>query len=148
MTLVTTRQGSLFPRVVNDLFDPSTFFSPDIFDTSWDFSIKAPSANITEDGKSYTVELAAPGFEKKEFKVDFENKVLTISAENKQELKEDEKNYRRREFAYSSFSRSFQLPEEVLDEKIEATYKDGILNLHIPKKEVTILKPKKEIKIS
>ena len=74
------------PRVVNDLMDASSFFAPDIFDTNWDFSIKSPSANISEDEKSYTVELAAPGLHKKDFKVVFDNKILTISAENEEEI--------------------------------------------------------------
>lgn len=147
MTLLATRTGNLFPRVVNDLMD-SSFFAPDIFDTNWDFAIKSPSANISEDEKSYTVELAAPGLNKKDFKVVFDNKILTISAENEEEFNEEQDNYRRREFSYSSFSRAFQLPVDILEDKIEAVYKDGILRLEIPKKEVIVLKPKKEIKIS
>jgi HSP20 family protein len=148
MTLLATRTGNLFPRVMNDLMDTTSFFAPDIFDTNWDFSIKSPSANISEDEKSYTVELAAPGLNKKDFKVVFDNKILTISAENEEEFNEEQDNYRRREFSYSSFTRSFQLPVEILEDKIEAVYKDGILKLEIPKKEVTVLKPKKEIRIS
>jgi HSP20 family protein len=148
MTLLATRTGNLFPRVMNDLMDTTSFFAPDIFDTNWDFSIKSPSANISEDEKSYTVELAAPGLHKKDFKVVFDNKILTISAENEEEFNEEQDNYRRREFSYSSFTRSFQLPVEILEDKIEAVYKDGILRLEIPKKEVRVLKPKKEIKIS
>ena len=148
MTLLATRTGNLFPRVMNDLMDPTSFFAPDIFDTNWDFSIKSPSANISEDEKSYTVELAAPGLNKKDFKVVFDNKILTISAENEEEFNEEQDNYRRREFSYSSFSRAFQLPVEILEDKIEAVYKDGILRLEIPKKEVRVLKPKKEIRIS
>ena len=148
MTLLATRAGNLFPRVMNDLMDPTSFFAPDIFDTNWDFSIKSPSANISEDERSYTVELAAPGLNKKDFKVVFDNKILTISAENEEEFNEEQENYRRREFSYSSFTRSFQLPQEILEDKIEAVYKDGILRLEIPKKEVTVLKPKKEIRIS
>ena len=148
MTLLATRAGNLFPRVMNDLMDTTSFFAPDIFDTNWDFSIKSPSANISEDEKSYTVELAAPGLNKKDFKVVFDNKILTISAENEEEFNEEQDNYRRREFSYSSFTRSFQLPVEILEDKIEAVYKDGILRLEIPKKEVRVLKPKKEIKIS
>jgi HSP20 family protein len=148
MTLLATRAGNLFPRVMNDLMDTTSFFAPDIFDTNWDFSIKSPSANISEDEKSYTVELAAPGLNKKDFKVVFDNKILTISAENEEEFNEEQDNYRRREFSYSSFTRSFQLPVEILEDKIEAVYKDGILRLEIPKKEVRVLKPKKEIRIS
>ena len=148
MTLVVKRNGNLFPRVVNDLLDRETLFSPDIFDNAWDFSVKVPSANITENHKDYKIEVAAPGLEKKDFKIELENRMLTISSEKEEEKKEENKNFKRREFSYSSFSRSFQLPEEVLADKIDAKYENGILRLSVPKKEVTISKPKKEIKIS
>ena len=93
------------------------------------------------------VELAAPGLEKKDFKIELENQVLTVSSEKEEEKKEETKNFKRREFSYNSFSRSFQLPEDVLSDKIDAKYENGILKLSVPKKEVTVSKPKKEIKV-
>lgn len=148
MTLITTRSGSLFPRMVNDIFDTTPFFGSDLLDTSWDFAIKAPSVNIIESNKDYKVELAAPGLEKKDFKIEVDNRVLTISSEKEEERNEEDENFRRREFSYSSFSRSFQLPEDVIADKIDAKYDGGILKLSIPKKEESALKPKKQIKIS
>ncbi len=148
MSLLATRTGNLFPRVVNDLFDINPFFGSDLMESTYDFAIKSPSVNIIESNKDFRVELAAPGFEKKDFKVEIDNRLLTISSEKEHEMNEEDENFRRREFAYSSFSRTFQLPEEVLADKIEAKYEGGILSLKIPKKETTILKAKKEIKIS
>ncbi|MES2140716.1 MAG: Hsp20/alpha crystallin family protein [Bacteroidota bacterium] len=153
MTLVLKRNGNLFPRVVNDLMESGTVFSPDLLDfnnnlMNWDFSSKVPSVNITETEKEYKIELAAPGLEKKDFKIEVENKVLIISSEKEEEKKEEDKNYKRREFSYSSFSRSFQLPEDILSDKIDAKYENGILKLSVPKKEVSVSKQKKEIKIS
>lgn len=148
MTLLVKRNGNLFPRVVNDLLDTDSFFAPALFDNAWDFSVKMPSANITENGKDYKIELAAPGLEKKDFKIELENKVLTISSEKEEEKKEENKNFKRREFSYSSFSRSFQLPEDVLADKIDAKYENGLLKLTVPKKEVAVSNPKKEIKVS
>lgn len=147
MTLLAKRNGRVFPRVVTDLLDTNDFF-PGIFDNSWDFALKVPSVNITETEKAYNVELAAPGLEKKDFKIELENKLLIISSEKEEETNETGKDYKRKEFSYSSFSRSFQLPEDVLTDKIEAKYEDGILKLDIPKKEVAAIKSKKEIKVS
>lgn len=152
MTLVAKRNGngnlSLFPRVVNDLFDTTPFFGSDLLDTTFDFAIKAPSVNIIENKKEFKVELAAPGLEKKDFKVEVDGKILTISSEKEEETNEEDEDFKRREFSYTSFCRSFQLPEDVLADKIDAKYDGGILKLRIPKKEVTVSKPKKEIKVS
>ena len=98
--------------------------------------------------KNFKIELAAPGFDKKDFKVETDNGMLTISSEKEKEEKEDTENYRRREFSFSSFRRSFQLPENSIQDKIEAKYENGVLKLTLPKKEISISKPKKEIKIA
>jgi len=153
MALVLKRNGNLFPRVVNDLMETGSMFSPDLLDfnnnlLSWDFSVKSPSVNITETDTDYKIELAAPGLEKKDFKIEVEDKVLTVSSEKEEETKEENENYKRREFSYSTFSRSFQLPSDVLADKIDAKYENGILRLSVPKKEVTVSKPRKEIKVS
>ncbi|MEO1653238.1 MAG: Hsp20/alpha crystallin family protein [Bacteroidota bacterium] len=97
-----------------------------------DFTHHVPAVNIKENDESFGIELAAPGLNKEDFKVNVENNVLTISAEKKEE-KTDK--YNRREFAYSSFKRAFRLPKLVDGEKIKAEYKDGVLNISLPKKE-------------
>lgn len=152
MSLLVKKNGSSFPNLVSDFFDTDLAFRPSLFDFGGSLisglSATAPSVNIAEDEKSFKFELAAPGLEKKDFKVETDNGTLTISSEKEKESKEDRENYRRREFSYSCFSRSFQLPENSLPEKIEAKYENGVLRLTLPKKEMTISKPKKEIKIS
>lgn len=148
MTLVLKRNGNLFPRLVNDLLDTEMLLTSGVSDNFWDLSVKSPSVNIAEDDKEYKIEVAAPGLEKRDFKIELENKFLIISSEKEEEKKEENKNYKRREFSYSSFSRSFQLPENVLADKIDAKYENGILKINLPKKELTVSKPKKEIKVS
>lgn len=153
MTLVVKRNGSLFPSLSSDLFDVDRFFSPGLLDVEnkfWDLDIaKAiPPVNVSETEKEFKLELAAPGLTRKDFKVEADNGTLTISSEKEEEKKEEKKNYKRREYSYSGFSRSFTLPENVLADKIDAKYEDGILRLMIPKKEVTFSKPKKEIVVA
>ncbi len=153
MSLVK-RNGTMFPKLLlNDFFDNNTLDIPAMFDFDGHFSrfglsAKIPSVNITENSENYSIQLAAPGLEKKDFKIEVENDMLTISSQKEQESDEENDNYRRREFSYQSFSRSFQLPENSQTDKIEAHYQDGILKLTLPKKEITLPAPKKEIAIA
>ncbi len=107
----------------------------------------SPPANVIENGHSFKVELAVPGFSKDDFKVEIDDNVLSISAEKEEELESKEERYMRNEFRYVSFSRSFTLPKNCEDSKIEANYSDGILSLVVPKKEITTDRKKKEIKV-
>lgn len=106
-----------------------------------------PSANIKETNENFQIELAVPGLKKEDIKIDLDQDVLTISSEQKEEKTEEKDNYTRREFNYSSFKRSFYLPEIADTDKISAEYKDGVLNILIPKKESAIKKPQKRIEI-
>jgi len=94
-----------------------------------------PAINVKETGKDYQVELLAPGFEKKDFDIDVENHRLIISYEKKEEKekKSDDEKYYRREFGMSSFTRTFELPEDAKEEQIQAKYDKGILLIVIPK---------------
>lgn len=99
-----------------------------------------PSVNIFELDNRFTVEMAAPGFKKDDFKINLDKKILTISVEEKEKTKNEtesneEKRYTKREFAYYTFTRSFTLPEEADENKISAEYVDGILKVDIYKKE-------------
>lgn len=107
-----------------------------------------PSLNIKENKDSFFVEVAAPGFEKFDFKIELNNDVLTISSEKKlsNEVKDGER-ITKQEFSYQSFSRSFTLPELVDEEKIAAKYENGILAINIPKKEEAKPKSPKLISI-
>jgi HSP20 family protein len=132
------KRNSTFPTV-NTLLDD--FFAKDIFDWSdKNFSSMGsnlPSANLKETDTRLEVDLAAPGMKKEDFKVEISNHTLMISSEKKEEKEETRKkdNYYRKEFNYQSFCRSFSLPEYIDENKIEASYKDGILHVDIPKKD-------------
>jgi HSP20 family protein len=105
--------------------------------------------NIKESTDEFEVELAAPGLDKKDFNIELNNDMLTISSEKKieNEVKEGQQ-FARREFSYQSFSRSFTLPNTVDNEKIRAKYENGILRVSIPKKDEAKPKPVKQIDIS
>ncbi len=106
-----------------------------------------PSANIIESKFDFRIEIAAPGFEKSDFKIDLDKKLLTISIDKKVDLNEDEK-FNLNEFNFNSFSRSFRLSDKINTEKINAIYKNGLLQLTLPKHEDAIEKPAREIKVS
>ncbi len=108
-----------------------------------------PAVNIRETADGYEVEMAAPGMSKKDFRIELDNNVLTISSEKRTENEQKEgERYTKREFSYQSFQRSFSLPKEVVDdEKIQAKYEDGVLRLSIPKKEEAKPRPPKQIAI-
>lgn len=153
MTQLVKRNKAVLPSVVSDFFNSDRLFSTSILDFDGGLldrgnSFLIPGANITENDKDFSIELAAPGLEKKDFKVEVQDGVLTISAEKKEEKTEENKNYRRREFSYDSFSRSFTLPENSASEKMDAKYENGVLHLTLPKKEVTVSKPAKQIKVA
>lgn len=110
-----------------------------------------PSVNIRETDKSFDLELAAPGLEKKNFKIDLSEDKLTISSvhESSSEEKNETETFSRREFNYHSFSRSFVLPEKLIDkDAISASYENGILKVVLPKKEKAITNQNREIQIS
>jgi HSP20 family protein len=98
-----------------------------------------PAVNISESEKSFKVEMAAPGLDKSDFKINVDKNLITISAEKKEESVSEEKLYSKKEFNYSSFSRSFTLPETVDYSNIEAAYEGGILILTVGKKEDAII---------
>lgn len=106
-----------------------------------------PATNIRETDKDFQIEIAVPGLKKEDFKIDIDNGMLSISAEKRDEKEEKDKNYTRREYNYSSFSRSFRLPETVKEEGIDASYNNGVLMLCIPKKEETAKPQRRQIDI-
>jgi HSP20 family protein len=127
------------------------FFGKDWMDSVFSDrpGISTPAVNVKETNDDFMIEVAAPGLDKKDFKVDIDNNMLTISSEKEFKNEEkDEGRYMRREFSYTSFSRSFSLPDAVDAEKINAKHKDGILMITIPKKDEAKRKPPKQIQIS
>lgn len=108
-----------------------------------------PAVNVKETDDDFVIELAAPGMDKNDFKINFKNNVLTISSEKKNENEEKSENYTRKEFSYQSFQRSFTVSDNaVLGDKISAKYNNGILHIKLPKREELKPQPEREIKIS
>ena len=141
-----TKHENFSPTVISDFFDNAKFFGKNWIEK--EFGQSLPAVNIKETSKDFSLDFAAPGFKKDDFKVSVDQNVLTISAEKQDEKNETNKKFTRKEFSYNSFSRSFNLPETINHEKIDAKYIDGILKLSIPKKVETKSLPKKEIKVA
>jgi HSP20 family protein len=143
--LPVLRKRNDLPSLFNGFFDGDVF--PGFF---WDIEKRngTPAVNIVETMDDYRIEVAAPGLDKSDFKIDLENNVLTISAEKEDKQEEKNERFMRREFNYSSFSRSFTVPDTMNGEKISAQHKDGVLNVIIPKKEEAREKPARAIQIS
>ncbi|HEY9535287.1 MAG TPA: Hsp20/alpha crystallin family protein [Mucilaginibacter sp.] len=122
--------SSLLPGF-NDVFDSilnDTFFNDRM-------TSRVPAANISESEDHFHVELAAPGLKKEDFKINLERNALNISVERQNEQNDNQKNYSKREYSYSSWVRSFTLPESANAEQIDATYTDGVLKIDISKRE-------------
>ncbi|SHN23872.1 HSP20 family protein [Cyclobacterium lianum] len=128
-------QVPAFDNLFDRLFDmPSAF---DLGAPLSRFKASVPAVNIKENDKNYLLELAVPGLKKEDFNISYENEHLVIASEKKSEAQEETDQVTRREFHYESFQRSFFLPEEKADiDNINAQYKDGILLVSIPKKEI------------
>jgi len=141
----------MLPTITKRSFRPfymPNLFNDDFFPVLSNRSTSMPAVNIMEDEKHYNLELAVPGIDKKDLKIDINEDVLTVSSETKSENEEKSEGYKRKEFNYSSFCRSFYIPENVKRDKIEATYKDGILSVDLPKQEEDKTKISRQIKIS
>lgn len=123
----------MLPTVFDDFFKPWNEW----FDNGGLMGrmMTVPAVNIVENKNDYTVSLAAPGMKKDDFNIDVEGNMLTISCEKEEKKEEKDEKFTRKEYNYSSFSRSFTLPEEVNKENIEAVYDNGLLKLMLPKKE-------------
>jgi len=135
MTLVkfnprNNQKNNLMPGF-SDVFDSifnDTFFSDRI-------TSRVPAANISESQDHYHIELAAPGLSKEDFKLSLERNVMSISVEQSSKNDAQERNINKREFSYSSFVRSFTLPDSADESGIEAKYENGVLCINIPKRE-------------
>ena len=132
------RQNPVFTSLIDDLF----------LNQDWNhISATVPAANIIEADDHFNIELAAPGKKKSDFTIELDEGVLTISSETETKSTEKDGSFTRKEFGYSSFKRSFNIPETVSADKISASYKEGILTVSLPKKAEALPQPKKLISI-
>ena len=138
------RRRNTLPSFVDEFFGDALFNR--FFNENENVTV--PSVNIKEGKEDFSIEVAAPGFDKKDFKVDLNNNVLEISSEKELKEESNDEKVMRREFRYSSFKRTFTLPDTADTDKIKASYKDGILSINIPKKDEAKVKPVKQIAIS
>ena len=135
------KQPPFFPSLIDDFIN-----------TDWNlkvpsFSGTVPAVNIKELDSQFEIELAVPGMNKDDFEIEVEDGVLSISSTQEEEQVNEKGKFTRREFSYSSFRRSFTLPDSVYPTKIDATYKEGVLLVLLPKHKEAQPQPKKLIKI-
>ena len=141
MNLITTNLNRWKPTLLDELFDDRWFN----FDT---FNQTFPAVNTIEKNNQYLLEIAVPGMDKKDFEIEIQNDLISISSISKQEKEvKDNLNYNRQEFNYNSFHRTFSLPKEVDQSKIQAIYSNGILTITLPKLKEVISKSKKLIEV-
>ena len=131
-TQALAKVSERMPFVFDDFFKPWNEWFEGGLSTR---SMNIPAVNITELKDEYLVSLAVPGMKKDDFKIDVDGNLLTISSEKEENKEEKDKKFTRKEYNYSSFSRTFTLPEEINKEKIEAKYEEGILKIALPRKE-------------
>jgi HSP20 family protein len=124
-----TRMQEDFNRLV------SGFFRDDAFETSFARGAWEPAVDISETNDDYFITAELPGLNKDDVKVSYEDGILLIRGEKRQEKEEKGKNYHRIERNYGNFERSFHLPSRIMIDKIDAKFKDGVLTLTLPKAE-------------
>ena len=145
MTLVRKNTAPFAPSILEELLNTdwlggrtSNFVTPS----------KSPAVNILEQDHSFSIEVAAPGYEKADFKLELDNETLTLKVEKGDNSDEQKEKYTHKEFSVTSFERSFKIPKSVDASKIEATYNKGILVVALPKKEEAQIQPSRHIEIS
>ncbi len=119
-----------FPKVVENFFGK-------IIGQGADKDVEVatmPSVNISDEEKAFEVAVALPGLDKKDVKIEVQDGYLKVSSEKQYEKEEKDKNWMRREFGYASFQRIFRLPQNADPEKVQATMRNGLLNIRLGKK--------------
>lgn len=145
MNLIKWNESNdIFPSLPAVLED---FFGRDNYGRGLSTGITVPAVNIKEEEDKFLVTLAVPGLKKEDCKIKVENGMLTVSSTKQDEKKEEKGKYSRYEYNFSSFSRSFSLPENADKENIKAKYEDGELKIELQKKDKT-LSAGKEIEIN
>jgi len=147
MSLIKRNEANWLPSVFDDMFKTDWLGGTTNVNS---IGTSIPAVNIQETDDNFMVEVAAPGKTRDDFNIELDNDILTISSEEKKETETTEKNgkYTRKEFSYSNFKRAFSLPETVQNEKISASYENGVLHINLPKKEEAKVQAKRMIEIS
>jgi HSP20 family protein len=140
MRIVKYNNNKVFPSLMNEFFNDD--FRMNVINNNH----SVPSVNSIENDNSFEIDLAVPGMKKDDFTIQLNDKVLVISSENTNSVENNSMSLN--EFNYSSFQRSFTVPETVELDKIKANYKNGILKVKLPKKKDSITKPNRVIDIS
>ena len=139
MRIVKYNNNNVFPSLINE------FFNDDFGMNFLNRSHSVPSVNSLENNDSFEIDLAVPGMKKEDFTIELNDKVLVISSETSNTMENDK--MRLNEFNFSSFQRSFRVPDSVDHDKIKANYKNGILKIKLPKRKENISKPNRVINI-
>jgi len=139
MKLAHTTTNNWLPSLIDEMFN-NDYVGGRISTTT-----HLPAVNIAEKDELFQLEMIIPGFKKDEVQIELDQDVLTIASEVAQESEEHTEQFTRKEFIKKSFKRSFNLPDTVNQESIEAQYEDGILSITLPKKEEALPQPKRMI---
>tara|TARA_B100000035_G_C21021664_1_gene564328 strand:- start:1668 stop:2090 length:423 start_codon:yes stop_codon:yes gene_type:complete len=139
MRIVKYNNNNVFPSLMNE------FFNDDLGLNFFNRNYSVPSVNSIENNDSFEIDLAVPGMKKEDFSIELNDKVLVISSESSNNIENDK--MRLNEFNFSSFQRSFRVPDSVDPDKIKANYKNGILKIKLPKRKESISKPNRVINI-
>ena len=139
MRIVKYNNNNVFPSLINE------FFNDDFGMNFLNRSHSVPSVNSVENNDSFEIDLAVPGMKKEDFTIELNDKILVISSETSNTMENDK--MRLNEFNFSSFQRSFRVPDSVDQDKIKANYKNGILKIKLPKRKESISKPNRVINI-
>lgn len=134
MTRIAFNKNNTVPTFIDRFFQLDPFFNGEVLGN---MSNDLPAVNIQETAQAFVLELAVPGRKKEDFKIELNDQTLRISSEQRmqEEEKSEDGRYTRREFGYQAFSRSFQLPQSIDSQAIEARYEAGILRILLHKKE-------------
>ncbi|NNE29649.1 MAG: Hsp20/alpha crystallin family protein [Saprospiraceae bacterium] len=138
------RKGGLTPAF-NSFVE--NFFRDDDIIARWKESHRVPPVNVEETDDQFIMSLAAPGLKKEDFNIEVNNGMIVVGSEQSDKSEEKGDNFTRKEFSYSSFKRSFWLPENCMPENIIATYEDGVLKVTVPKEEAKAIEAPKKIKV-
>ena len=139
MKIVKFNNKQIFPSLINE------FFNDDFGVNFLNRNHSVPSVNTIENDDSFEIDLAVPGMKKDDFSIELDNNVLIISSETSNNVSNE--NLRLNELNYSSFQRSFKIPESINLDKIKGNYKNGILKVLLPKKKDSISKTNRVISI-